>query len=126
MTEDITAAVQCGDIIDLIKGNILQDKKRETEYTNLFKDYIYFLKDEIVYKNKFIYNQLNIIYKRDVVETCSSHQNKGGSSNDLSNANDASLSSNEDDRILINADNSDISDIVYKNYEKGDVRHLNL
>ena len=61
-------------------------------------------------------NQLNIIYKRDVVETGSSHRNKVFSSYNLFNVNDASLSPNEDDRVLISADNSDIRDIVLNIY----------
>ena len=51
MITDITAADQHRDIIDLIKEYITQDKKREVEYTNLLKDYISFLKGEIIHKN---------------------------------------------------------------------------
>ena len=126
MTEDITTAVQDRDIIDLIKENILQDKKRETEYTNLLKDYIYFLKDEITHKNKFICKQLNIIYKREVVETGPPNRNNVFSSNDLFNVNDTSLSPNEVGRVTISDDNSDISDILYPNYEKDDVCSNNI
>ena len=42
MAEEIATAVQDRDVIDLIKENILQDKKREDEYVRLLKDYISF------------------------------------------------------------------------------------
>ena len=40
---------------------MLQDKKREIEYTNLLKGYISFLKDEIIYQNTFIFDHLNTV-----------------------------------------------------------------
>ena len=126
MTKDITTTVQDRDIIDLIKENIFQDKKREMEYTNLLKDCIHFLKDEITLKNKFICKQLNNIYKREVVETGPPNRNNVFSSNDLFNVNDTSLSPNEADHVIISDDNSNISDIVYTNYEKDDVCSTNI
>ena len=54
MAGEETKLIQGRDIIDMTKHNMLQDKKREIEYTNLLKDYISFLKDEIIYQNKFI------------------------------------------------------------------------
>ena len=52
MTEVSTPALEERSIIDLIKEDIIQDKKREVEYTDLMYDYVSFLKDEILHKNK--------------------------------------------------------------------------
>ena len=49
MAEEGAKLIQDRDIIDLVKENILQDKKREVEYTNLMQDYISFLKDEVIH-----------------------------------------------------------------------------
>ena len=64
MTTDIRTANENRDIIDLIKENIIQDKKREVEYTNL-KDYISFLKEEITHKNKLLFDR----YKNNNIDT---------------------------------------------------------
>ena len=69
MTTDITAADQDRDIIDLNKEYITQDKKRGVVYTSLLKDYISFLKGEIIYKNKWLRNYSNISYKDTIIET---------------------------------------------------------
>ena len=61
MAEDLSVDIQEKGFIDLIKENILQDKKRETEYATILKDYILFLKQEILYKNSIIFNRLNIV-----------------------------------------------------------------
>ena len=141
MTTDITAADQDRDIIDLIKEYITPDKKREIEYTNLLKDYISFLKGEIIHKNK-LCNWSNIRYKNSIIETRLSNSKKVFSNKDVLKLNDVSLSTtecskdpvnesklahytnnistNEEDRILISVDNSDVSN-VYGNYEKDDV-----
>ena len=65
MADEETKVIQDRDIIDMIKGNMLQDKKGEIEYTNLLKDYLSFLKDEIIYQNKFIFDHLNTVYKHE-------------------------------------------------------------
>ena len=67
LTEDISTAVRDRDIIDLIKENILQDKKREYEYASLLKDYISFLRGETYTKTKLIYSRLNIVVKDELV-----------------------------------------------------------
>ena len=41
-------------VLDIIKENMIQDKKRELEYTDLLKDYIVHLKNDIQKKDKFI------------------------------------------------------------------------
>ena len=65
MANEETKLIQDQDIIDMIKDNMLQDKKREIEYTNLLKDSVSFLKDEIIYQNKFIFDHLNTVYKHE-------------------------------------------------------------
>ena len=65
MTEVITPALEERSIIDLIKENIIEDKKREVQYTDLLKDYVSFLKGEILHKNKLLYSRLHISYKNE-------------------------------------------------------------
>ena len=60
MAEEPSTTSEDRDIIDLIKENMLQDKKREMEYKTIIKDYIHFLK-EISNKNNIIYKHLNLI-----------------------------------------------------------------
>ena len=66
--EEIATAVLDRDIIDLIKENILQDKKREDEYVRLLKDYISFLKEEMSTKNNIIYKHLHIFHQKDIYD----------------------------------------------------------
>ena len=54
MADDTATEIQDRNIIDLIKENMIQDKKREEEYKSLLTDYISFLKEEIVEKNNII------------------------------------------------------------------------
>ena len=54
------------EIIDLIKENILEEKKRNEEYCQLQKDYIEFLKFEISHKNKIINNHLHLTEEEDI------------------------------------------------------------
>ena len=91
MTTDIRTANEDRDIIDLIKENIIQDKKREVEYTNLLKDYISFLKEEITHKNKLLCDR----YKNNNIETRLSNSKKAISNKDVLNLNDVSLSTAE-------------------------------
>ena len=44
MKEVITPALEEQSIFDLIKENIIKDKKCEVEYTDLLKDYVSFFK----------------------------------------------------------------------------------
>ena len=69
MAEEPSTTSQDRDIIDLIKENTLQDKKREMEYTTILKDYIHFLKEEISNKNNIIYKHLNLICREKIIET---------------------------------------------------------
>ena len=75
MGETINTTQFDRDIMDLIKDNILLDKKREEEYTSLLKDYINYLKDEIYTKNSQIDKQLNMICKSHFIKTRSSRGN---------------------------------------------------
>ena len=57
------------DVLELVREGIQQDKKREIEYTDLLKDYIEFLKDEIYVKNKKLDKYCNMFRENQVVET---------------------------------------------------------
>ena len=98
MTTDIRTANEDRDIIDLIKENIIQDKKREVEYTNLLKDYISFLKEEITHKNKLLCDR----YKKHNIETRLSNSKKAVSNKEVLNLNDVSLSTAECSKDLMN------------------------
>ena len=87
MAEEIATAVQDRDIIDLIKENILQDKKREDEYVRLLKDYISFLKEEMSTKNNIIYKHLHIIHQKGMIETGLSQEKDMLTSSDIINDN---------------------------------------
>ena len=87
MADEETKLIQDRDIIDMTKHNMLQDKKREIEYTNLSKDYISFLKDEIIYQNKFIFDHLNTVYKHEYKETRCSQGIQVKSPKDIVNVN---------------------------------------
>ena len=129
MADEETKLIQDRDIIDMIKHNMLQD---EIEYTNLLKDYISFLKDEIIYPNKFIFDHLNTVYKHE--ETRSSQGIQVKSPKDLVNVNDVSLNvaanksqstprvntiiNYDDSKSLITDDNINNNDIEYINCEK--------
>ena len=66
MVEDLSVDIQERGFIDLIKETILQDKKRETEYTKLLKDDILYLKQEILQKNSIILNHLKPVLHRKI------------------------------------------------------------
>ena len=69
MADDTATEIQDRNIIDLIKENMIQDKKREEEYKSLLTDYISFLKEEIVEKNNIIRKYLDVICKDNNIET---------------------------------------------------------
>ena len=126
----------------MIKESMIQDKKRESEYTDLLKDYVYFLKGKILHKNKLLQkynNRLQTSYRNEDIETMLPHDNNvannkkdesplysAGIPNELDNDSqitpkEDSLSSDENESILIKANNSNGN--VYVNYEKDDVCH---
>ena len=106
MTEETATANMDREFIDMVKINIIQDKKRDVDYSNLLKDYISFLKEEISHKNKLIYSQLNIINNDKIVETgLYPHQNIFSNANDLINhngsVNETQSTTRADERVLI-------------------------
>ena len=145
MAEEIATAVQDRDIIDLIKENILQDKKREDEYVRLLKDYISFLKEEMSTKNNIIYKLLHIIHQKGMIETGSSQEKDMLTSSVIINDNyesliaknrkdehgDAILDDNdstlrdENNHVVTRENNHDVSSIFYKNCEKDDISQYN-
>ena len=88
MAEELSTTSQDIDIIDLIKENMLQDKKREMEYTTILKDYIHILKEEISNKNNIIYRHLNLICREKIVETRASVESNIYNSGILSDDNE--------------------------------------
>ena len=107
------------DIIDMIKENILQDKKREIEYTDLLKDYISFLKDQIINQNKFIFDHLNTIRSSQgfQVETPKDV-------NEVSTPRVNTLIGHESKPPLITNDNINVITTEYIDVEKDDKRWI--
>ena len=129
IAEEIATAVQDRDIIDLIKENILQDKKREDEYVRLLKYYI----------------NLHIIHQKGTIETGSSQEKDMLTSSDKINDNYESLIAknkkdehgdeilddndstlrDENNHVVRRENNYDVSSIFYKNCEKDDISQYN-
>ena len=142
MGETINTTQFDRDIMDLIKDNILLDKKREEEYTSLLKDYINYLKDEIYTKNNQIDKQLNMICKSHFIETRSSRGNDILNSSILTCHNNTPLNNSYNpidetgitqmndgikkcNHDLISENNENVNDIVYEIYEKDDINPCN-
>ena len=103
----------------MIKENILQDKKREIEYTDLLKDYISFLKDQIINQNKFIFDHLNTIRSSQGIQVETPKD-----INEVSTPRVNTLIGHDSKPPLITNDNINVITTEYIDVEKDDKRWI--
>ena len=107
------------DIIDMRKENIFQDKKREIEYTDHLKDYISFLKDQIINQNKLIFDHLNTIRSSQGIQVETPKD-----VNEVSTPRVNTLIGHDSKPSLITNDNINVITTEYIDVEKDDKRWI--